>query len=326
MIFLPEFATGLRLKSRGQLGQEPPGTVRGPEGELRYQPLDDRGLKYEVFVPPTPPAGSPPRSPSFRKLPASERPRYLTLPPGLPPRIGALAEEWTRGRVDRRRQGARHRGAPAQRVPLRSRVALGPIQAAPRRLPLRVEARPLRVLLHRHGGDAAHGGRPDAQRHRLHRGQLQPLRQVLRRPAGRRPLLGRGLPRRRRLEDLRSHAPRRRRPQERARRRVGLPARFPGGDQPALGAARGRLRSEPAGEPLPDPDQPPRRLAPRAQVAAPRVRRARRGRGHERRRRRPLLRPPPPAPTALRRRSQGASCARRARSSRRSSTSGSTRP
>jgi protein-glutamine gamma-glutamyltransferase len=92
VLFLPEAAAGLRIKSRGQLGQEPPGTFRGPEGELRYQPLDDRGLKYEVFL-------SDPRAPSFHKLPASERPRYLALPPGLPPRIRTLAEEWTRGRA-----------------------------------------------------------------------------------------------------------------------------------------------------------------------------------------------------------------------------------
>ncbi len=97
VVFLPEATTALRIKSRGQVGQEPPGAVRGPEGELRYQPLDDRGLKYEVFAPSP---GSPDaRVPSFRKLAASERPRYLALPPTLPARIRTLAEEWTRGRT-----------------------------------------------------------------------------------------------------------------------------------------------------------------------------------------------------------------------------------
>jgi protein-glutamine gamma-glutamyltransferase len=90
VIFLPDTASGLRIKSRGPIGQEPPGTVRGPEGEMRYQPLDDRGLKYEVFL-------SPHRRPSFQHLTQSERPRYLALPGNLPPRIRALAEEWTRG-------------------------------------------------------------------------------------------------------------------------------------------------------------------------------------------------------------------------------------
>ena len=97
VIFLPEGATALRIKSRGQLGQEAPGTLRGAEGELRYQPIDDRGLKYEIFAPsPTSPEA---RQPSFHRLSASERPRYLALPAGLPARIRGLAEEWTRGRT-----------------------------------------------------------------------------------------------------------------------------------------------------------------------------------------------------------------------------------
>ena len=49
-----------------------------------------------------------------------------------------------------------------------------------RRLPLRVEARALRVLLDGDGGDAPHGRHAHAQRDRLRRRHLQPLRQVLR--------------------------------------------------------------------------------------------------------------------------------------------------
>jgi transglutaminase-like putative cysteine protease len=90
VVFLPPFASGLRFKSRGQLAQETPPAYRGPEGEVRYQPLDDRGLKYEIFI-------SNKNLPTFQKLPASERPRYLMLPAGLPPRIRTLAEDWTKG-------------------------------------------------------------------------------------------------------------------------------------------------------------------------------------------------------------------------------------
>lgn len=90
VVFLPPTASGLRFKSRGQLAQETPLAYRGPEGEVRYQPLDDRGLKYEIFL-------SHKNLPTFQKLPASERPRYLMLPAGLPSRIRTLAEEWTRG-------------------------------------------------------------------------------------------------------------------------------------------------------------------------------------------------------------------------------------
>jgi hypothetical protein len=90
VVFVPPTASGLRFRGRGQLGLETPPAFRGPEGEVRYQPLDDRGLKYEVFL-------SHRNAPSFQKLPASERSRYLTLPQGLPPRVKALAEEWTHG-------------------------------------------------------------------------------------------------------------------------------------------------------------------------------------------------------------------------------------
>jgi protein-glutamine gamma-glutamyltransferase len=91
VIFLPPSATGLRFKQRGQMTLEP-NTVayRGPEGELRYQPLDDRGLVYDVFL-------SRRKTPPFQRLPPGERRRYLDLPRDLPPRIAKLAEAWSRG-------------------------------------------------------------------------------------------------------------------------------------------------------------------------------------------------------------------------------------
>ncbi len=91
VIFLPPSATGLRLRTKSQLGLDTPLPVaRGPEGEFRYQPPDERGLKYDVFL-------SRRGAPTFQRLPATERPRYLALPADLPERIRTLAEGWTRG-------------------------------------------------------------------------------------------------------------------------------------------------------------------------------------------------------------------------------------
>ena len=91
VIFLPEGATGIRFRTRGQLGTELPiGALRGPDGELRYQPIDDRGLKYDIFL-------SPVRAPTFRRLPAEARARYLTIPAAMPARVRALAEQWAQG-------------------------------------------------------------------------------------------------------------------------------------------------------------------------------------------------------------------------------------
>ncbi|MFT3773883.1 MAG: transglutaminaseTgpA domain-containing protein [Minicystis sp.] len=90
VVFLPPNASGMRFRARGQLGIEPQlRAYRGPEGEFRYQPIDDRGLKYEVYL-------SRNNTATFRRL-SGERTRYLTLPLDLPPRIKKLAEDWTRG-------------------------------------------------------------------------------------------------------------------------------------------------------------------------------------------------------------------------------------
>jgi protein-glutamine gamma-glutamyltransferase len=90
VVFLPPIASGLRFRPRGQLGGEPSlHGYAGAEGEMRYQPIDDRGLKYEVPL-------SGRNRPTFQRL-GGERARYLVVPGDLAPRIKKLAEDWTKG-------------------------------------------------------------------------------------------------------------------------------------------------------------------------------------------------------------------------------------
>ncbi len=89
VLFLPPNAQGVRI-ARGPL-VTPANRVtilRGPEGELRYHSASDRGLRYQVFT-------APDEAPSFGGPSSEHRARYLQLP-DLPPRIGELAEAWTR--------------------------------------------------------------------------------------------------------------------------------------------------------------------------------------------------------------------------------------
>ncbi len=89
VMFLPPYASGLRLRTRATVAPEPQTMAfRGPEGEFRYQPIDDRGIKYDVFL-------SRKKTPTFRKLPAAERWKYLSLPRNMPERIRELAATWT---------------------------------------------------------------------------------------------------------------------------------------------------------------------------------------------------------------------------------------
>lgn len=89
VIFLPESASGLRVRPRGQIGVDFMTLVyKGGEGEYRYQPLDDRGLKYEVYL-------SHRGAVTFPNLAPAERARYLQVPADLPPRVRELAKDWT---------------------------------------------------------------------------------------------------------------------------------------------------------------------------------------------------------------------------------------
>lgn len=93
VVFLPQNASALRVRPRGQIGTDFLSLVyKGSEGEYRYQPLDDRGLKYEVYV-------SHKSASTFRDLGGNERARYLAVPADLPARVRDLAKEWTAGQA-----------------------------------------------------------------------------------------------------------------------------------------------------------------------------------------------------------------------------------
>ncbi len=88
VLFLPPDAVALRLLPRGTpiLGTGP-SVLMGPEDELKYASLDDRGIRYEVYL-----AGRD--EPKPKPLPTSDRQRYLHTPEHVSPRVGALARSW----------------------------------------------------------------------------------------------------------------------------------------------------------------------------------------------------------------------------------------
>jgi len=91
VVFLPNEAVAMRLVSRGMTVIGPTTTVlAGPEGEYKYVSIEDRGLRYEVFL-----AGK--NEAPAKALNAADRARYLSLPPDLPPRVGELARAWIGG-------------------------------------------------------------------------------------------------------------------------------------------------------------------------------------------------------------------------------------
>ncbi|MCL2448109.1 MAG: transglutaminaseTgpA domain-containing protein [Polyangiaceae bacterium] len=91
VVFLPPRAVAVRLRSPSAvLIGEPLMLVRGPEDELRYTGADVRGLRYDVSL-----AGDD--ETLLETLGASDRARYLALPPDMPSRIADLARRWTDG-------------------------------------------------------------------------------------------------------------------------------------------------------------------------------------------------------------------------------------
>jgi len=90
VLFMPPTATGLRFKPRTTVAPDAQtNAFRGPEGEHRYQPTDERGIKYEVFL-------SRKNAPTFKRLPNGDRSRYLKLPPNMSERTRELAATWAK--------------------------------------------------------------------------------------------------------------------------------------------------------------------------------------------------------------------------------------
>jgi protein-glutamine gamma-glutamyltransferase len=97
VLFLPPDAVAMRLLARGTplLGGAP-SVVGGPEGEFKYASIDERGIRYEVFL-----AGA--NEPPARPLEDGGR-RYLSLPADLPRRSAELAQSWVGAETDPLRQ------------------------------------------------------------------------------------------------------------------------------------------------------------------------------------------------------------------------------
>ena len=203
------------------------------------------GLRYDVYL------ARRARGRSSSRSRAADRARYLAMPPELP---GAhRGRSRSSGPTACRPPDAKaraHRGAPPRTSTLRPELALGGQAAAARRLPLRVEARALRVLLDRDGDHAARPRHPVAQRHGVRGRDLQPLRPLLRGARGGRALVGRGLHRRSDasgLDDVRPDAPGGAQPLERTTGVYVLPARLRRGAVAAVEHVRRRLRPAQAG-------------------------------------------------------------------------------
>lgn len=89
VVFLPEDAAAMQVRTIVGINAKPAISL-GPEGELRYQPIDDRGLRYDVYLPTEVRTGA-------KNLSSYDAGRYLQLPSNLSARIPALAAEWAAG-------------------------------------------------------------------------------------------------------------------------------------------------------------------------------------------------------------------------------------
>ncbi len=89
VVFVPPRAVALRVRPQNQILLGEPLTIqRGAEDELRYAGSDARGLHYDVYL-------ATDSELLVETISPGDRARYLTLPPGLPERIAALAHTWT---------------------------------------------------------------------------------------------------------------------------------------------------------------------------------------------------------------------------------------
>lgn len=88
VVFFPPHTVGVRLQpAEPSMLNDELKLLKGPEGEYRYKGNEGRGLRYEAFV-----AGE--NESLGDGMRPEDKPRYLTLPSELPPRIGVLAHAW----------------------------------------------------------------------------------------------------------------------------------------------------------------------------------------------------------------------------------------
>ncbi|HKO50586.1 MAG TPA: DUF3488 and transglutaminase-like domain-containing protein, partial [Polyangiaceae bacterium] len=96
VVFLPPEAVALTVSVQGaSMINNVPQITGGPEGSLTYKTQDERGLRYDVSL-------AAADEPTSAALGPSERPRYLTLPADLPPRVAELARTWVGNATDPR--------------------------------------------------------------------------------------------------------------------------------------------------------------------------------------------------------------------------------
>lgn len=96
VVFLPPEAVAITVSTQGaSLINNVPQITGGPEGSLTYKTQDERGLRYDVTL-------ANAEEPTSVSLSPSERPRYLTLPQDLPPRVAELARTWVGNTTDPR--------------------------------------------------------------------------------------------------------------------------------------------------------------------------------------------------------------------------------
>jgi len=91
VVFIPPRSVALSVSmSEANAIAEPPTLLPGPEGEIRYQGRGGQGLRYEAYL-----AGE--RESLIELLAPESRARYLKVPDDTPLRMGSLVRDWTAG-------------------------------------------------------------------------------------------------------------------------------------------------------------------------------------------------------------------------------------
>jgi len=96
VVFLPPEAVALTVATQGaSIINNVPQITGGPEGSLTYKTQDERGLRYDVSL-------ANADEPTSVAVGPNERPRYLSLPADLPPKVAELARSWVGHTTDPR--------------------------------------------------------------------------------------------------------------------------------------------------------------------------------------------------------------------------------